>query len=142
VVGPLEPRVRQNAALMTRRRILLFVALLLVVAAVADAVAPRDTQLAVKAPEGTTTPAPPADVAEATFPKDRRLRARVGDVVQVQVRTKARDEVQILALGVSEPVEPDVPAELLFDADQAGRFAVTLRDAGTRIGTIDVRAAR
>ncbi|MEA2288675.1 MAG: hypothetical protein QOD55_672 [Solirubrobacteraceae bacterium] len=126
---------------MTRRRILLFVLLLLVVAAFADAVAPRDQQLAVKPPEGTTAPAPPADVAEATFPKDRRLRARVGDVVQVEVRNEQADEVQIVALGISEPVERDLPAELVFDADRPGRFAVTLRDGARRVGTIEIRAA-
>jgi hypothetical protein len=126
---------------MNRRRVLLFVLLLLLIGLVADTVAPREQQLAVKPPEGTTAPRPPADVAEATFPKDRRLRARVGDVVQVQVSNDARDEAQIVALGISEPVEPDLPAALVFDADRPGRFAVTLRDAAKRVGTIEISAA-
>jgi hypothetical protein len=45
------------------------------------------------------------------------------------------------ALGVSEPVEPGIAAQLVFDADHPGRFAVTLRDAQRRVGTIDVKEA-
>jgi hypothetical protein len=49
--------------------------------------------------------------------------------------------VQVPALGVEEPVERDIDGLLVFDADRAGRFAVTLRDAGTRVGTVDVKEA-
>jgi hypothetical protein len=38
-------------------------------------------------------------------------------------------------------VEPGIAAQLVFDADRAGRFAITLRDAQRRVGTIDVREA-
>jgi hypothetical protein len=69
------------------------------------------------------------------------VRAKVGDVVQIDVRATTDDVAEVTALGVSEPVGPGIPARLVFDADQAGHFAVTLRDAGRRIGTIVVRAA-
>jgi len=49
--------------------------------------------------------------------------------------------VQVLALGVSEPVERAIDAQLVFDADRPGRFAVTLKDAGTRVGTLEVTRA-
>jgi hypothetical protein len=75
------------------------------------------------------------------MPGDRDVRAKVGDIVRVQVVHDAADVVQVAALGLSEPVDPGVAAELVFDADRAGRFAVTLRDAGRRVGTIEVKEA-
>jgi hypothetical protein len=79
-------------------------------------------------------------VVVARVPGDKDVRAKVGDVVQVEVAHDAADVVQVTALGLSEPVEPDIAAELVFDADRPGRFAITLRDAQRRVGTIDVRA--
>lgn len=127
---------------MAGRRLLVFIVLLLVVAAVASAIAPREDEVAPRAVEQTApAPAPAARVIEAVLPDDRRVRARVGDIVQLEVRHTAQDEVQILALGVSEPVEPGIAAQLVFDADREGRFAVTLRDGARRLGTVEVRAA-
>jgi hypothetical protein len=65
----------------------------------------------------------------------------VGDIVQLEVTHDARDVVQVPSLGISEPVEPGIAAQLVFDADHAGRFAVTLRDAQRRVGTIAVKEA-
>jgi hypothetical protein len=65
----------------------------------------------------------------------------VGDIVQLDVTHTAQDEVQIVALGLSEPVEPGIAAQFVFDADREGRFAVTLRDAAKRVGTVEVRPA-
>jgi hypothetical protein len=84
---------------------------------------------------------PPADVVRASLPGRRDVRARVGDIVEVTVEHDAQDIVQVLALGIEEPVEPGIPAQLVFDADRPGRFAVTLREAGRRIGTVDVKQA-
>src|SRR4051794_35144851 len=115
---------------MAGRRLLIFIVLLLVVAAVASAVAPREEDVGRRPVLPSATPAgPAARVVRAALPADRRVRARVGDGVQLEVTHAARDEVQIVALGLSEPVEPDIAAQLVFDADRAGRFAVTLRDA-------------
>ena len=125
---------------MAGRRLLLFVVLLLVVAAVASAIAPRDEGLDRR--PGMPAVPPPAAVArvvEGVLPEDRRVRARVGDIVQIRVEHTAADQVEVLALGLSEPVDPEIPAELVFDADREGRFAVTLRDAAKRVGTVDVR---
>jgi hypothetical protein len=127
---------------MAGRRLLVFIVLLLVVAAVASAIAPRRADIDRRPVEpAATPPGPPANVVQGVLPTDRRVRARVGDVVQLEVSHTAQDEVQIVALGLSEPVEPGLAAELVFDADRAGRFAVTLRDAAKRVGTLEVRAA-
>ena len=47
-----------------------------------------------------------------------------------------------MTLGVSDPVGPGTDGRLVFDADRPGRFAVTLRDANRRIGTIDIKQPR
>jgi hypothetical protein len=127
---------------MAGRRILVFIVLLLVVAAVASAIAPREEDSATRTVQpAAPAPATAARVVEGALPQDRRVRARVGDIVQLEVQHTAQDEVQILALGLSEPVEPGIAAQLVFDADREGRFAVTLRDAAKRLGTVDVRPA-
>ena len=127
---------------MTARRLLLFVALLLLVSAMASAVAPRERDIPPQTPQRPATPARAADVVRATFPDERELRARVGDVVELEVRNEGRDVVQIPALGLAEPVERDLPAQLVFDADRAGRFAVSLRDERRRVGTVEVLPPR
>jgi hypothetical protein len=131
---------------MAGRRLLLFVFLLIAIGAVASATVPREQDATFR--RQRTTPPPPAPeqalpaatVVEAKLP-GRDVRAKVGDIVQVEVTHNAADVVQVPALGLSEPVEPDLAAQLVFDADRAGRFAVTLRDAQTRVGTIDVTEA-
>jgi hypothetical protein len=127
---------------MATRRVLLFVVLLLVIGAVASATVPRqdDAPVSRSTPEPAPT-APPADVVAAKLPGKSDVHARVGDIVQLEVTHDAQDEVQIPTLGVAEPVDPGLPAQLVFDADRPGRFAVTLRDAEKRIGTVDVKEA-
>ena len=63
---------------------------------------------------------------------------REGDVVELQVTSRVPDEARIVALGLEGPTEPGLPATLTFVADRPGRFAVTLRDAGTRAGTLEI----
>jgi hypothetical protein len=128
---------------MAGRRVVLFVVLLIAIGAVASTTAPRERGTPAQrptAPPSVPAPAAPtANVVEARLPGRREVRARVGDIVQLEVTHDAEDVVQVLALGLSEPVEPGIAAQLVFDADHAGRFAVTLRDAQRRVGTIDVR---
>jgi hypothetical protein len=130
---------------MAGRRLLLFVVMLIAIGAVANATVPRQERTPVREPP-TAPPAPPqatpaANVVEGRLPGREDVRAKVGDVVQIEVAHDAADVVQVTALGLSEPVEPGIAAELVFDADRPGRFAVTLRDAQRRVGTIDVGAA-
>jgi hypothetical protein len=127
---------------MAGRRILLFVVLLLVIGAMASATVPREHQAPVQPPLPTTPEVEPAaGVVEAKLPARRSVRAKVGEVVRIDVPATAEDVAEVASLGVAEPVGPDIPAQLVFDADQPGRFPVTLRDAGRRIGTVVVRAA-
>ncbi len=124
---------------MALRRILLFVAMLLLVALIAESIAPRDEPPpAIKGAPGVAPPPPSGGLVEAALPKDREVRARVGDLVQIAVTHDAQDTVRIVSLGIEEPVDPDLPAQLVFDADRPGRFSVTLRDAARRIGVVEV----
>ena len=127
---------------MAGRRLLVFIVLLLLVAAIASVIAPREEDSARRTVQPSVSEsAPAARVIEGALPKDRRVRARVGDIVQLEVSHTAEDEVQIVGLGLTEPVEPDLAAELVFDADREGRFAVTLRDSDKRLGTVEVLPA-
>jgi len=130
---------------MAGRRLLLFVVLLIAIGAVASATVPRqETQPERRPAPAPTVPAqasPAANVIEARLPGRGDVRATVGDIVQLEVSHDAADVVQVTALGVEEPVDPDIPAQLVFDADRPGRFAVTLRDAQRRVGVIDVKEA-
>ncbi len=127
---------------MAGRRLLLFLVLLVVIGAVASAIAPRDQRLPPPPPEPAPAQlAPAAGAVEAKLPSKRSVRAKVGDVVRIDVRAKTDDVAEVASLGISEPVGPGIAAQLVFDADQAGHFPVTLRDAGRRIGTIVVRAS-
>ena len=129
---------------MAGRRLLLFVVLLIAIGAVANATVPREQDAPVRRPEPAPGPAQAsraANVVQARLPGSRDVQARVGDIVQLEVSHGAEDVVQVLSLGLSEPVEPGIAAQLVFDADHPGRFAVTLRDAQRRVGTIDVKEA-
>jgi hypothetical protein len=123
---------------MLRRRILIFVVLLVLVGALASAVAPRQDPARVVPGLGAGATSPPARVVHATLPPQREVRARVGDVVDLQVREDSTDEVEIVPLGLHAPVDPDLPGVLSFTADRPGRFAITLRDSGVRLGTLAV----
>ena len=126
---------------MIWRRLALFFVLLILIGAIADAIAPREQT----APPVTTPPAAPAapaaDIVHGRLPGVADVVAHVGDVVQIDVSHDAQDVVQVPSLGIAEPVERDIDAQLVFDADRAGRFAVTLRDAGKRLGTVEVKPA-
>ena len=124
---------------MPARRALLAVAILLLAAALVSSIAPRQRERApVPVPQAEPAGAAARRTVEGRLPADRVVRAREGDVVELQVTSRVPDEARIVALGLEGPTEPGLPATLTFVADRAGRFAVTLRDAGTRAGTLEI----
>jgi hypothetical protein len=123
------------------RRVLRVVAILLLSFALVSSISPRPQQRAA----APTVPAQPAGAAaprpetvDGRLPADRIVHAREGDVVDLQVTSREPDVARVDALGVSAPTEPGLPAQLTFVADRAGRFAVDLRDAGERVGTLEI----
>jgi len=128
---------------MPARRVLLLLAVLLLMAAVVSSVAEQE-QTAAPPPQGETTGRGDGDrarVVRGRLPADRVVVARVGDVVRVEVMSVRPDEAQVLDLGLDAPTERGLPGTLEFVADQLGRFPVTLRNAGRRVGTIEIRRA-
>jgi hypothetical protein len=124
------------------RSILLFVAALLLIAALASVIAPRDGNVAgpsTTQPPQLAAPPPAAPTITGTLPADGSIEATLGDVVDLTVTADHPDEVQIFDLGLRAPVDTDLPGVLEFVADQPGRFAVTLRYSGERVGVLVVR---
>jgi hypothetical protein len=122
------------------RRLLFFAVLLVVGVSLVSAMAPRDrgSDRSSNTAVDPSASSPAASVVEASLPDDKEVRARVGDVIRLLVSAPSADVVQLIGLAVEEPVDADQPAELVFVADRAGRFRVSLRDAGESIGTVRV----
>ena len=140
--GRARGRLRHNGGL-SPRRVLFAAAILLALAALLSSLSPRERRAV--APSRTQQEAAverPARTVSGRLPADKVVRAREGNVVELEVMSQQADEVRIDDLGVSAPVQPDLPAELRFVADEAGRFPVTLRDSGERLGTLEVTPAR
>ena len=75
---------------------------------------------------------------EGTLPSRREVKAQVGDVVRLTISAPASDTVELPDLSLEQPVDPGVPAEMLFVADQSGSFRVRLRESGETVGTLRV----
>jgi hypothetical protein len=119
---------------VTAGRITLFVALLLLVVALASASGRREQGPAVPYAERLETRSP-APTVELELPAKRPVAAGVGDVVRLRVRAEGPDEARITRLALAWPVGPGLPGEIAFVADRAGRFGVALR-SGERLGTL------
>ena len=128
---------------MSPRRVLFAAAILLALAALLSSLSPRAQRAVTPSrPQQGAVAERPARTVSGRLPADKVVRAREGSVVELEVTNPQADEVRIDDLGVSAPVEPDLPADLRFVADEAGRFPVTLRDSGERLGTLEVTPAR
>ena len=141
---------------MLARRLLLLIAVLLVAGAFASAIAPRDTTRNDRTARtgGTTasTPAPAPTAGstgltvEAELPgpaggKTKTVRARVGDLIDLTVRAPGPDTVSIEGYDEIQPADADNPARFSFFADQEGAFDVTLQQAGTVAGRLEIDPA-
>jgi hypothetical protein len=122
---------------MVLQRLLFLVALLLLVSVVAGSVVDRehDAQQATAPPLETSTP--PARQVTAELPSSQQVRARVGDLVRLSVRTPEPTEVTIDALGVSAPASREVPGDVEFVASDPGRYPV-LADGEASLGEVVV----
>jgi hypothetical protein len=122
------------------RRFLLFAVLLLVAASLVSAMTPQERRSGNSPSSQVEAPpaSPPSSEIEATLPSTKEVRARVGDVVRLTVRAPSDDLVQVTELGLERSVDAGLPAELVFVADQPGRFRVRLRDAREAVGTLRI----
>jgi hypothetical protein len=125
---------------MRGRRFWLWAVLLVLIASLAAAVAPRD-DTSTRPGVSPVVAGPPAPTVRGRMPARRPLTAAVGDVVDLRVAMTEADEAQIEPLAVQAPGEPSMPAQLQFVAASPGRFPVVLRDSQRRVGTLVVRRA-
>jgi hypothetical protein len=136
---------------MLARRLLLLVAVLLVVGAFASAVAPRDTNNKDRATTPTVAPvaggALPQQGAGTTITetlpgpttgKTKTVRAQVGDLIDLTVQAPGPDTVTIAGYDEIQTADPANPAHFSFFADEPGTFVVTLQDAGTVVGQLEI----
>jgi hypothetical protein len=133
------------------RRLIAVMLVLLFLSSLAAALAPVERQS--DETSTTTTDAiaepPPeqGDLVRATLDGDRkppqRVRARVGDQLQLRVTSRRPGTVELVGLGPTEDVDPVAPA--LFDVllDAPGRYEVRELESRRELGTIVVsRPAR
>ncbi|PTL56091.1 MULTISPECIES: hypothetical protein [Solirubrobacterales] len=124
---------------MLARRLLLLLSILLLTAALSSALTASSRDDGDDAPPlRLTPPTSPDDRVTANLPAERAVRARVGDVVVLRVRSADADRAEIRGLGVDVAVGSGLDGELLLVADRPGRFPVTLRYSGREIGTLAV----
>lgn len=132
---------------MFARRLLVLIALLLVAAAIATALSPRDDSTATRPPDprpGQATVVEPATVVAAIPARVGRpqpVRARVGDFVRLEVRSSAPDSVSVGGYDRVEPSDPATPAQFAFFAQRAGRFPIRMQ-SGKIAGLLVVAPSR
>lgn len=122
---------------MNARRLLISLAVLLGLLAFASALAPSPDQA--EKPVIRPANAGESEVVDARLPRDKPVRARVGDLVELTVTTTEPETVQFPALADVEVAEPASPARFSFYADRPGRFPVLFSDSNEEAGVIEVR---
>jgi hypothetical protein len=130
--------------MLARRLAYVFSALVLVMV-LGSAVAQRErehTQAVAPSPGAGAASSAPAPEAAGDMPPEKVLRARVGEIVSITVRTAEPETASIPAIGVSELASADVPATLEFVPSTPGRYPVELTDSGRVLGTVDVSSDR
>lgn len=119
------------------RRLLVVAAVFLLLSTMLTALGP------VERADRATKPPPsrvvvPAVEATGELPADEVVRARVGDVVVLDVEAGRADTVLIDGLGIDRHAAPDLPARLEFVATAEGRYPVVLELSRERLGTLVV----
>jgi hypothetical protein len=128
------------------RRLLILMLVLLGVSTVAAALVPVDRDAG--GDDTTTTSTSTAEAAtgelkdrsiDAGADKPKTIRVHVGDQLQLRVKSRSADEVEIPALDELEDVDPAADAHFDLLLFEAGRYGVRLVEAERKIGTIIVR---
>lgn len=129
---------------MALRRFLLVTALFLFALAFVSALTASPPEDRAEKPAFTRPSSPPPTTKGVIGRRDgpARVQARVGDIVELTVRSEQRaDVVEVGDLGLDAPVEPGIPAEFEFLADRAGRFPVRSTLDGRQLGVLLVTSS-
>ena len=111
------------------RRVTFVLALVLVLGAGVAVVAPRDEPQDDPTPRTSPTTTAGADVTtalHASLPRDKVVRVKVGDLVELTVTSAEPDSASVPELGLTDAAAPGAPARFSFLADRPGRFDVRL----------------
>jgi hypothetical protein len=130
------------------RRLLVLAVVLAGLTLLAAVVAPRPTEPEV-VPRPPAIPAPAARAAEPERvvretlsaelgAPDQRVRATVGDRIELLVEGKLLDAVVIPELDLVEAIDPETPARFELYADRAGTFPIALQEAGRPVGELEI----
>ena len=122
---------------MAARRLLILVLAVLVVSTVGAAlIAPPRPQDTPEDQTTTSTPEQRSERAEAGRLVEKSVQSasrrpevvdlRVGDQLELSVRTRVPAQVEIARLGMLEDAAPDAPAHFSVLATEPGRFAVRI----------------
>lgn len=126
---------------MLARRLLIALAVLMAITALAAGVAPRESPLRDSGQEASAPPADPApEPVQATLDaqsEGQRVEARVGQIVQIVVRSEELDSVSIAEVG-TETTEPDSPARFELLAEVPGSYAIQLLESERQIGVLEI----
>ncbi|MDX6691128.1 MAG: hypothetical protein QOG15_2585 [Solirubrobacteraceae bacterium] len=82
---------------------------------------------------------PLSETVQGTLPRDKEVRAHVGDVIELTVTAKEPDSATVAAFGVTDAASPGAPAHFSFVADFAGRYPVRLLLTNERVGWLIVK---
>lgn len=140
---------------MAARRLLILMVVLLVTSTIAAALVPPPDEREQETTE-TTRPEPrgPGDgraqggrLIEATLEADPRrppetITMRLGDELELTVRSQTADQVEIPVLGRLAFVGPGSPARFYLFGQRTGVFEVRLLEGERAIARISVREAR
>ena len=140
---PGVPSPQGYAALVAARRLIVVMLVLLVVSSIAAALAPvRDTGEETTSTATQAESQPPGRLVRRTIDaRDRKpasIAIDLGDQLELTVKARRPDQVEIAALGELEPVNPDAPAHFDLLPRQPGTYDVRLLDARRVVGSIKV----
>ena len=110
---------------MAARRLIVVMLALLVVSSIAAALAPvRDTGEETTSTTTQVESQPPGRLVRRTIDaRDRKpasIAIDLGDQLELTVKARRRDQVEIAALGELEPVDPDAPSIFTALQEQLG----------------------
>ena len=132
---------------MVARRLLIVMLVLLGISALAAALVPgqrlnQGTDTSSTTTEETTAVVPQGRLLTATInaarTKQQAVRIRLGDELILLVKANLRDDVEIPALGVVEPVDPVTPARFDLLPPQTGSYPIRLVTEHRRVGRLQV----
>jgi hypothetical protein len=139
---PMDGSPIREAVSMMRRVTILFAGLLALSVIVAIAV-PRPEQADDPTPRTVATTPKGNDVTatvQGTLPRDKVVRAKVGEIVELSVTSSEPNSVSLEAFGLTEAADRGAPARFSFLADRPGSFdVILLLGEKTTVGRVLIR---